>query len=439
MPQPYNYSQGLVDPTASMLGSLQMVQNLRQMKAERETRDSQAAYQAAYQADITGLGDNPTPSALAKLSIKYPQMSEQFKRSYDMLSQDRQNVSVSQASRVYAALEAGENDIAIEMLEEYADAYKNSNDMKNSKASEDFAGLIRLNPKTAKTTAGLLLASVMGTEKFTETFTKLQNDRREALRDPAKLTEAQAKARKAATEADFAGSQIAGDLEKQGWDIYKIQEDVKIARENSRIAALKANIDREGNEQKREAMKLKLDEMKLKRDQAARDRTSELNAATANIDNSLSVVDRLLANPELDNILGAVEGSAFYPSTLVGLISPFSNADKRADAMADIETVQSQSFLNNLVAVKASGATFGALSDIEGQRLVDYVRSLKTKQSEEQFRSNMAEIQRLLLKSRTNITNKHGVPQSIPDTPEVAMSPPDVADLITKYTQPAAQ
>ncbi|MCP4262916.1 MAG: hypothetical protein GY774_36210 [Planctomycetes bacterium] len=435
MPAPYNYTQGFKDPTSGMLESMQVVKGMQQLKAQRDAQEAQAQAKAAFQTDMKKLGDRPTPSAIATLSTKYPQMSEQFKRSYDMLSQEKQQSGLKQLSGVYAAIEAGENEIAGNLLKEYATAHRNSGDEETAKHYEAASKLLDVSPEVARKTSAMLLSSIMGPGKFTETFTKLQSERREAALAPETLTEAQAKAREAATKADFAASQVAGDLQKQGWDIYKIQEDVKTARENSRIAALKANLDREKNEQKREELDLKLEEMKRKRDQSVRDRASELSAATTNIDNSLSVVDRLLANPELNNILGAVEGSAFYPSTLVGLISPFSDADKRVDAMADLETIQSQSFLNNLVAVKASGASFGALSNTEGQRLVDYVRSLQTKQSEPQFRSNMDEIQRLLLLSRTNLADKHGVPQTIPDTPGAAMSAPDVAALIEKYAK----
>ncbi|GAF80283.1 unnamed protein product, partial [marine sediment metagenome] len=92
----------------------------------------------------------------------------------------------------------------------------------------------------------------------------------------------------------------------------------------------------------------------------------------------------------------------------------------RADAIADLENIQSQSFLNNLMEAKAKGATFGSLTEREGDRLIGYVKNLKTKQSEKQFRSNLSELKRLLLKSRANTARKFGIPEPIPDTPEAA-------------------
>ena len=75
-----------------------------------------------------------------------------------------------------------------------------------------------MNPNTARTSVGLRLASMMGPENFTETFTKLQRERAQSQRDPSELTEVEAKAKKAAVEANFAESVIAKDLEKKGWD-----------------------------------------------------------------------------------------------------------------------------------------------------------------------------------------------------------------------------
>jgi hypothetical protein len=99
------------------------------------------------------------------------------------------------------------------------------------------------------------------------------------------------------------------------------------------------------------------------------------------------------------------------------------DADKRADAIADIETIQSQAFVNNLIEAKKSGATFGSLDKNEGEKLVSYVVNLKRAQSEQQFIDNLREVQRLLLKSRDNLSTQYGVPNNIPDRPNLVTSP----------------
>jgi hypothetical protein len=295
-------------------------------------------------------------------------------------------------------------------------------------AADHMSELIRLHPETAKTTAGLYLASAMGPEKFQETFSKLESERRERDLEPSKLTEAQSAARAAATKADFAASDAAMDLQKKGWDIYKIQEDVKIARENNRIAAMKAAADKETNELKRQELQDKLKDAQLTRDQAVRDKAAAVESSRTTIDNSLNTIDRVLKNPNLNDVVGSLEGAGVYPHLL---------SDESQNAIADIETIKSQQFLNQLISLKNSSSTgasgLGALSKEEGERLINGVQSLSRRQGEEQFNKNLSEVQRLLMKSRKTLSEKFGLPDKVPDTPEAKTSPEDIDALLKKY------
>lgn len=444
MPEPFNYSlRNAVNPADMLINSLQIAGQADKLKADRTaaTQAQEAVTQAQelqkqMQLDLGMVGANPTTAGISKLMVKYPALSEDFKRTYDALDAGEQKSRISQASDVYAALEAGKPEVAVKSLTDYAEAYRNSNRGDEAKTLEDLAKLIEMSPETAKTSAGLFLSSSMGPEKFAETFTKLQTDRRNAELQPALFTKAQAEAEKASTESQFAESKAVSDLEKQGWDIWKIKQDASIAKQNNKIAAMNAALGKETNELKKHELKLQIEEKKRARDADLREKTTEVSTLRTGIDNSLRVIDRLVANPELDNILGSVEGSSFYPSTLVGLISPFSDADKRADAMSDLETVGSQAFLNNLMAAKEKGATFGSLTEKEGDRLTNYITNLGAKQSEKQFKENMKEVQRLLLKSRENISTKYGVPDDIPDTPDVEVSPEEIDAILKRYQRP---
>lgn len=433
MPQPFDYTLDVPDPTTQILGALKTAEGIDTLKANRAAAQRAATMQQQLQADLARVGSNPTAAQVSQLMVKYPQLSEQFKRSYDALSASEQNSRIQQATGVYAALEAGENEVARDLMLSQAEAYRNAGRNEDAKVLEDLARVTELNPNTAKTSTGLFLASAMGPDKFADTFTKLQGERRTAELQPSEMTKAQAEAHNAAVAANFAEDNAVLDLQKKGWDITKIQEDIGIAKENTRIAALNAQINRETNELKKQALQQKLEEAKRKRAEELRIKTSELESYQSSIDNSTSTIDRLLQNPELDNILGAVEGSKFYPSTLVGLVSPFSDADLRADAMADLETIQSQSFLNNLMEAKTRGATFGSLTEKEGERLVSAIQSLKTKQSEEQFRANLSEIQRLLMNSREAAARKYGIPSTIPDTPNVETTAEDISSITDYY------
>jgi hypothetical protein len=431
MTQPNDYTLKLADPTQNVLGSVQLGANLMQFQAAKQQMAQADAAMKAHQAmnaDIAKLSQNPTPAGVAQMMVKYPQMSEQFKRGYDALGSEQQKAKVNQASQVYSALLAGDHDTAYSTLKGYAEAYRNSGMTQDADSSDALAEIIKLHPDTAKTTAGVYLASAMGPEKFQETFSKLESERRERDLEPSKLTEAQAAARAAATKADFAQSEAVMDLQKKGWDIYKIQEDVKIAKENNRIAAMKAAADKETNDLKRQELQDKLKDAQLARDQAVRDRVASVEQSRGTIDNSLSTIDRVLQNPALNDVIGSMEGSSLYPHLL---------SDNAQNAIADIDTIKSQTFLTQLQNLKNASATgasgLGALSEQEGERLMNGLQSLSRKLGEDQFRANLGEVQRLLLKSRKGLVNKYGVPDTIPDTPQVKASPEEVEAILKKH------
>ena len=449
MPQPFNYM--LPDPSASVMQGVQQGLGIAQMKgqidAQRQMQEANTLVLAEkqrvaeqtklLQADLALASQNPTHSMLASMIVKYPQLSEQLKRGYDVQSGERQKAGIQQATQVYAALQSGKPEVAQQLLLEQSEAYANSGMEQEAKTAKVIAEMVKLNPAAALTSAGLMLAATMGPEKFTESFTSLQNEQRNAAKAPAELSEAQSKASKAAVDSKYAESNAVKDLEKKGWDIFKIQEDVKIAKENARIAAASAGLAREGNDLKRQELGLKIDEMKRTRDETVRTRMSELTTMRSGIDNSLNTIDKVLKNPELDNILGSVQGSDYYPHTMASMINPMSDSDERADALALVETVQSQAFLNNLMEAKAKGATFGSLTEKEGARLEAYVSNLRRKQSPKQFKASLTEAQRLLLKSRATASKLYGVPDTIPDTPAAAGST-DIDALLRKYGNPAS-
>ncbi len=427
MAQPFNYMLNVPDPTQSVMGGIQNALNISNMMSQRNLAEQQALdlqkkreTQAQMEADLGTLSQNPTPSALASMMVKYPSLSENFKRTYDVLSTEQKDSRIKQASQVYAAMQAGKPEVAQQLLIDQATAARNAGMEQDAKAAETVAELVKLNPATAETSTGLLLASAMGPDKFAETFTKLQGERREAELQPSKLTESQAKAQKAAVEAKFAESGAALDLQKKGWDITKIQEDIKISKQNAGIAALNAQISREGNQIKREENQLKLQELVQKRDEAVRTKAADLESARANMDNMLNTADRILKTP-----IGVVGSAAGPVSSRMPTLS-----QDTADFEALVETLGSQSFMAQIPNIKG----MGALSNAEGEKLQAALQNFSLRQSPERLLENVKEAQRLVMKARKNMTARSGLPETIPDTPDVRTSGGDIDALVKKYT-----
>lgn len=208
---PINYIKDVQNPFNSVAnGMMQGLQLGTAMQAQQE-KQRQIELQKQMQTDLGALASKPNPTAqdFAQITTKYPQLAEHFKNTWSMLNQDQQQTRLSQASQVYAALNAGKPEIARQLLDDQAAAYRNSGMDQDAKTTETLSKLIELNPETAKTSTGLLLSSVLGPDKFATTFTSLGGEQRAQEKQPGEVAKINADARKATYEANNTPQRLA--------------------------------------------------------------------------------------------------------------------------------------------------------------------------------------------------------------------------------------
>lgn len=418
---PIDYSLGGPTSSEKLMNTVQIGRQFNGFNAEQAAmKSAQAAaeQQAALNADLAGLSVNPTPSAISKVMVKYPTLSEHFKRTYDTLDNEQRIQRVGEAQEIYSALNSGNPEIAVDVIAQKVEAYRNSGLEDEAKALETLAQRITENPEAAKTTTGMFLASAMGPDKFTETFTNLQKESRESELQPSELTKAQADARKSAVAANFAESEAVMNLERAGWDILKIQEDSQIARQNGRIAALDAQIKKETNELKREEMMQKMEGIKFEREELIREKSASAESARFNIDNMMNTLDRIALTPAgvISDATGPVESRL-----------PTISQDV-ADFEELITNLDAQAFLSQIPNITG----MGALSDSEGKKLAAALQNFSLRQSPDRLMANVKEAQRLMLKARENLAKKFGVPETVPDTPSVQPSSEEIDSIVNE-------
>lgn len=420
---PINYGIDVPDPSQSFLqafktGTAITETRMLQEKAQREAEQQQRITQAFERLRQPGA----TAKDYADLAMMLPEtQAKAVRESFSMINADQQQNALTQAGQVFSAFKSGKPEIAVGLIERQIEAKRNSGDEQGAKFLETWRDVARENPKAAEDYFGFTISQIPGGDKVIGGVVQLAEERRKAEKAPFELTEAQAKAQKAAVDAKFAESNAALDLQKKGWDITKVQEDIKIARQNASIAALNAQIAREGNQLKREELGLKLQEMKEKRDTAVREKAADLESARGNVDNMLNTADRILKTP-----MGVV-GSAAGP---VSARMPTLSQDT-ADFEELVNTLGSQAFLAQIPNIKG----MGALSNAEGEKLQAALQNFSLRQSPERLMENIKEAQRLLIKARKNMTARSGLPETIPDTPAVSTSGADIDALVKKYTQ----
>lgn len=430
--EPLNYQ--FADPSAAIVNGLKMGATLNQIEAQRQQQ--QLAQQAAMQqaADLRALSMNPNAghSDYAAVMTKYPALAENLGKAFKVMDEGQQKNLLNFQSRVYAAQQAGNNDLAAELLDERAKA-----DPQQAQHYTTMARMIREAPAAARTITALSLAGAMGVDKFADTFGKLGTEQRASEKAPSELRKSEADATTAEAgavikteEAKVAPQTVLLDLQKKGWDITKIQADIEHAKQANRIAAMNAATAREGNDLKRRELQLKVQEAEQKLADGIREKAATVESARTTMDNLLNTADRLLEkawDPKRKETTLAFNRTAGPIASKLPTVSP-----ETADIEALLETLGSQAFMAQVPNMKG----MGQLSDAEGKKLQAALQNLGTRQSPEQLLANVREAQRLVQKGRKNLVTRYGVPESVPDTPAAASAAGanEIDALVRKYT-----
>jgi len=398
---PINYAgmQQTPDIGDSILRGLQIGQVIRQGRDQRAALDAADATRKQYATDLQAAFDAKTPEAFASLSAKYPTQREAFKQSWEILNQDQKDSQFRVGVQAYGALRSGKPEVAAQLIDDQIAAATNAKqpvgNLQLLRTALDTA------PEQVQNQIGLALSSI-DPKKWSDMTTEL----RAAEKAPSELTEAEAKAQKAAVESKFAESKAVQDLAKGGWEISKLQSDIGLATENARIAALTANLAREGNDLKRQELQQKLVDAQTARDEKVQAKAADLESSRGTIDNMLGTIGRIKLTP-----LGVVE-------TATGTIS--SKLPTVTQDVADFEelvsTLRSQAFLAQASQLKG----MGALSDAEGKKLEAALQNLSLRQSSARLLENVTEAERLLTKGRDALAKRYGMPAVAPDITPLA-------------------
>lgn len=216
----------MIDPRAYMLeannnGGLQgFGQGLQLGAAYAQSQRAQAAAQQEAQAkeqmnaDLSAFAQMPNKTAedYATIVTKYPNLSEPYKRAWDMQDQAKKDSNFKIASQVYAATKSGQPEIAKGLLQTQAEAYRNSGLEQDAKAMETLASLAEMNPDMLLTSVGIQLAAT-NPEQFASVSKALGEESRAQELQPYEVSQAGANIQK--TRADIGQTQAQTGLTQQ--------------------------------------------------------------------------------------------------------------------------------------------------------------------------------------------------------------------------------
>jgi hypothetical protein len=368
--------------------------NKAKMAEYQRVLDKKAKFEQA----IKGLGSNPTPKQYSDLILQFPEMTQALKGAYDTQTEARRLSDVNLNMQIFSALDTGNDDVALTLLQEQLDGAENSGDTQRADALKGIMKIYEIDPEAAKKTAGLSLAAAMGPDKFAESYQKINKAQIESRLAGPQLEKAKADAAKAASEAKFSESTAAIDLANKGLDVGHLITDPSIKKQNQKIAAATRAATNAKNEQ--EERKRLLDIQKLEEDREA----LILEKGNKTI-KGLTAIDTLLNNAneilDLANADAGLLGNRRAIDVATGAMEsrfPTVFSQSAADFEAAVESLNAQIFLNQVENMRG----LGQLTEEEGKRLVASLDSLSLKQSAERLEKNIKNIQELMLKARDN-------------------------------------
>jgi hypothetical protein len=246
MVQPFNYQLQSADPFAGVLQGLKLGATVQDVEAARA---KQAADLAAQQQAMTRqqqLGQamqglmakqNPTFADYQAVALLAPKdQAEAVLKSWGELSKEQQANDLRFGAQVLSSFQTGAADLGITQLKQRAEAERNSGRAAQAQVYDTAARLAEIDPKSAQTTIGVMLAGLPGGDKVIESVGKVQAQQREAALFGPVLTEAQAKADKAKADAiaagiaaEFAPRMAQAGLTKAQSDAIKAASDANFA------------------------------------------------------------------------------------------------------------------------------------------------------------------------------------------------------------------
>ena len=395
MTQPINYMAAMpqIDLSQSFAGLGNALGQYGEYQKQQKAEQAAAELKAQYANDVQAYFAKPSASVLSMLTAKYPGQREAFKDIGDRMSAEQKAVELPVMAQAFHAITTGKPDAAKLLVDQQIEG------MQNSGMDATKLKMIRSQLDSDPTqVAGLI--GLVGSSIDPDGWGKMMGEKRAQDLQPdlgrkgaAEAGAAESDASVKAAKAKYAESEVVLDLEKKGWDIKKIKEDIDINKQNARIAAMNASLAREGNALKRQELQMKMDDAIAARDEKVRGKVAEATTAINAVNSTAGVFNDILSD---EDTLRAAVGTSAWRGSIPGT--------KTRSMAGKLEQLQNMMTAENLGLLK------GAMSDNDIKFLRNISTNLDRYQDEDSFLSEMKRVGTNLAKAQAQIAKKYGAP-----------------------------
>ncbi|WP_457970639.1 hypothetical protein [Acinetobacter calcoaceticus] len=221
-------------------------QALAAQRAEEARKQQQYLAQQQQQKEMYEFSQNPnkTFGDFVSFTTRYPQLTENYKKSWEIMDTGQRQQSLSTAAQVMSAIKSGSPDVAQEILEEQAKAYENSGQKESAFNMRRMKGLIKKDPSNIYTTLGLFGSSV-SPDEFAPMLEKMGSNERAEQKQPYELNQIATNTAKA--KAETQGQVIENQYKPQQIQssINQTQSQTQLNYANIQNMAERLNLDRD--------------------------------------------------------------------------------------------------------------------------------------------------------------------------------------------------
>lgn len=420
MVQPFNYSIGQQPSFAENLSYMQAIKGQQmQQQAQRVATQQQDLANQQLKRQLAGIdawkASDKNLEDYQALGIELggdniSKLGEAFQQQTDL---ENQNI-IKFGGQFLSALQANPQ-YAVTMLDDRIAATQQSDPTTAKffgtirKMLADESGAVKPdNVEAVQMMAGATLAAVPGAKDMFDTLNVREQVLKQRQLTPIELKKAKSEANKAATDAKWAETTASANLANMGLDLSDQVEDPEIAKQIKALANLKSEEAKALSGLQRQKLQLQIQKAEQEAIDLAAKKKDEIRVAQVQAERGSQLIDQIFEIGERSDYLGATDVFGTATGTFQSGIFTFDQ--DVADLEEAVGTLQSQVFLSEVGKMRG----LGTLTDAEGIRLEQSIRSLSFRQSRDQFVDNLQTIKELLKKNAEETEKKFGRNVAIP-------------------------
>lgn len=228
MAAPIDYTTQVADPFAQALQGFKIGAGIQQIEQERQLAEQQKLQQQQYAQAIARLQQ---PNATAAdyenvMLISNKDQAENIRKVMESRDTRQNQALLKRMSPIAFALHTGNAEQGVAMLQQEAEAARNSGDVSDAQYLTLLAEKAKDQPKNIGLQFGAKMTLIPGGKEVLDNVLKLSTERRTEEKFSPELTKAQAEAEKAQVEAKFAEELQKAGIDEKNWNVKNLKSQI---------------------------------------------------------------------------------------------------------------------------------------------------------------------------------------------------------------------